>query len=233
MVSKESTWQQQKRPVVRSWHTYSTQNKYAHMRICEITEGRYDPYTSKAIFFAGGAGSGKTFIARKLASVFYGLKQVNPDAALKMLMKSRGLDLTMPDREEPQREPLRQYSKQVAGKQQKMYQQERLGMLIDTTGRSYPTIETIKKELETDGYDTAMVFVDADIDTQLKRNKMRQRQVPEKVITGNYEAIKQNMGRYQQLFGDDFHYINNSESAQDKIDSDLDQLQKKLKGFLA
>lgn len=203
------------------------------MRICEIIEGRFDPYTGKAIFFAGGAGSGKTFIARKLASVFYGLKQVNPDAALKMLMRNKGLDLAMPDREEPQREPLRQYSKQVAGKQQRMYQKEKLGMLIDTTGRSYPNVSTIKKELETDGYDTAMVFVDADINTQLKRNKMRQRQVPEKVIRNNYSAIKQNMGKYQQLFGENFYYINNSESVQDHIELELDRLQKNLKGFLA
>jgi cytidylate kinase len=202
------------------------------MRICEITEGRFDPYTGKAVFFAGGAGSGKTFIARKLASVFYGLKQVNPDSALKLLMKSRGLDLTMPDREEPQREPLRQYSKQVAGKQQKMYQQERLGMIIDTTGRSYPTVETIKKELEADGYATAMIFVDADLDTQLRRNKIRQRQVPEKVITGNYEAIKQNLGRYQRLFGDRLYIINNSDSAQKNIDANIEQLEQEIEGFL-
>jgi cytidylate kinase len=202
------------------------------MRICEIIEGRYDPYTGKAIFFAGGAGSGKTFIARKLASVFYGMKQVNPDAALKLLMKRAGLDLKMPDREEPKREPLRQYSKQVTGKQQELYKKEKLGMLIDTTGRSYPTIENMKQELEAQDYDTAMVFVDADLKTQIKRNRMRQRQVPEKVISNNYDAIKQNMDRYRQLFGDNFYYINNSESVRTDINSGIDQLQKDLNIFL-
>ncbi len=59
------------------------------MRIYEITEGRFDPYQNKAIFFAGVPGAGKTFIARKLASVFYGLKQVNPDAAFKYLLRNK------------------------------------------------------------------------------------------------------------------------------------------------
>jgi len=202
------------------------------MLVREIIEGRFDPYTNRAIFFAGGAGSGKTFIARKLASVFYGLKQVNPDAALKMMMRRKGLDLKMPDREEPQREPLRQYSKQVAGKQQRTYQQEGLGMIIDTTGRSYTMIADMKQELEDADYETAMIFVDADIATQLKRNTTRERQVPEKVIKNNYYTIKQNQGKYEQLFGDQFFYINNSQSAQANIEDNIQQLEKNLRNFL-
>ena len=202
------------------------------MLVREIIEGRFDPYTNRAIFFAGGAGSGKTFIARKLASVFYGLKQVNPDAALKMMMRRKGLDLKMPDREEPQREPLRQYSKQVAGKQQRTYQQEGLGMIIDTTGRSYTMIADMKQELEDADYETAMIFVDADIATQLKRNTTRERQVPEKVIKNNYYTIKQNQGKYEQLFGYQFFYINNSQSAQANIEDNIQQLEKNLRNFL-
>jgi cytidylate kinase len=202
------------------------------MLVREIIEGRFDPYTNRAIFFAGGAGSGKTFIARKLASVFYGLKQVNPDAALKMMMRRKGLDLKMPDREEPQREPLRQYSKQVAGKQQRTYQQEGLGMIIDTTGRSYTMIADMKQELEDADYETAMIFVDADIATQLKRNTTRERQVPEKVIKNNYDTIKQNKSKYEQLFGDQFFYINNSQSAQANIEDNIQQLEKNLRNFL-
>ena len=47
------------------------------MRINEITEGPYDPFRHKAIFFAGSPGSGKTYIARKLAGAFQGLKPVS------------------------------------------------------------------------------------------------------------------------------------------------------------
>jgi len=202
------------------------------MLISEIIEGRFDPYTNRAIFFAGGAGSGKTFIARKLASVFYGLKQVNPDAALKMLMRKGGLDFKMPDREKSTREPLRQRSKQIVGKQQQHYQGEKLGMIIDTTGRSFVRIRDIKQELEEEGYRTMMVFVNADLATQLKRNRMRPRQVPEEVIRKNYDLIRQNLGRYGRLFGDDLLIIENSESDQANLDSNLADLEKRIRTFL-
>ena len=47
------------------------------MKINEIMEGPYDPYRYKAIFFAGSPGSGKTYVARKLAGSFQGLKPVS------------------------------------------------------------------------------------------------------------------------------------------------------------
>jgi cytidylate kinase len=202
------------------------------MLVNEIIEGRFDPYQNKAIFFAGGAGSGKTFVARKLASVFYGLKQVNPDAALKILMRRKGLDLTMPDREKSQREPMRQISKQIAGKQQQMYTKSGLGMLIDTTGRSYKRISDTKQELEQQGYDTAMIFVKADIETQIKRNRQRERQVPDDVIKKNYEQIRQNLGRYSRLFGADLFVIDNSESMMKQVDDQISKIESRLKKFL-
>jgi shikimate kinase len=202
------------------------------MRIKEIIEGRYDPYTGKAIFFAGGAGSGKTFIARKLASVFYGLKQVNPDVAFKYLLKKTNLSIKMPPEEEYFRDRMRNWSKRVAGKTQQIYQREKLGMLIDTTGRSYPTIENLKKELEADDYNTAMIFVNTDLATALKRNRNRQRTVPEKIIYNNWNVINQNAGKYQRLFGNNFFTINNSEKNQSTIDQNIVELEKKIKNFL-
>ena len=202
------------------------------MRITEIIEGRYDPYTSKAIFFAGGAGSGKTFIARQLSSTFQGLKQVNPDAAFKYLLRKKNLSLKMPPEEETPREIERQRSKQISGRSQQIYQREKLGMLIDTTGRSYLTVDNTKRELEEQGYETAMVFVNSDLKTALKRNQSRQRTVPEKVILANWEAINQNVGRYQRLFGDNFFIIDNSEKEQSNIDQSILDLEKKIRRFL-
>ena len=49
------------------------------MRANEFLEGPHDPYQYKAIFFAGSPGAGKTYVARQLAGVFGGLKQVNMD----------------------------------------------------------------------------------------------------------------------------------------------------------
>jgi len=202
------------------------------MRIHEITEGRFDPYQNKAIFFAGVPGAGKTFIARKLASVFYGLKQVNPDAAFKHLLRNKNLSLKMPPAEEEPREIERQRSKQLVGKQQQMYQQGNLGMLIDTTGRSYERVNGTKEELEAQGYDTMMVYVDADIETAVKRNRDRERSIPEKVLMQNFGAVKRNLPRFQELFGDKLFIIDNSMEKQDTISDSLSELEQTIKNFL-
>ena len=202
------------------------------MRIHEITEGRFDPYQNKAIFFAGVPGAGKTFIARKLASVFYGLKQVNPDAAFKHLLRNKNLSLKMPPAEEEPREIERQRSKQLVGKQQQMYQQGNLGMLIDTTGRSYERVNGTKEELEAQGYNTMMVYVDADIETAVKRNRARERSIPEKVLMQNFGAVKRNLPRFQELFGDKLFIIDNSMEKQDTISDSLSELEQTIKNFL-
>ena len=202
------------------------------MRISEITEGRFDPYQNRAIFFAGVPGAGKTFIARRLASIFYGLKQVNPDAAFKYLLKNKNLSLKMPPEEETPREIERQRSKQIVGKQQQMYQQENLGMLIDTTGRSLSRVVDTKEELEAQGYETAMIYVDADIETSVKRNRARERSIPEKVLMQNFGAVKANVPQFRKLFGDRFFEIDNSLEKQSELPEALKQIEQQVKGFL-
>ena len=202
------------------------------MRISEITEGRCDPYQNRAIFFAGVPGAGKTFIARRLASIFYGLKQVNPDAAFKYLLKNKNLSLKMPPEEETPREIERQRSKQIVGKQQQMYQQENLGMLIDTTGRSLSRVVDTKEELEAQGYDTAMIYVDADIETSVKRNRARERSIPEKVLMQNFGAVKANVPQFRELFGDRFFEIDNSLEKQSELPEALKQIEQQVKEFL-
>ena len=202
------------------------------MRVTEIIEGRFDPYQNKAIFFAGVPGAGKTFIARRLASIFYGLKQVNPDAAFKYLLRNKNLSLKMPPEEETPREIERQRSKQIVGKQQQMYQQENLGMLIDTTGRSLARVVDTKEELEEQGYDTAMIYVDADIETSVKRNRARERSIPEKVLMQNFGAVKANVPRFEELFGDRLFKIDNSYAEQPRLPQALKDLEYNVKQFL-
>ena len=100
------------------------------MRIHEILEGPHDPYTHKAIFFAGSPGAGKTYVARKLAGVFQGLKQVNMDNIFKFLMTKKNLSWKMPPGEEPEREKQRQRSKELVAKQQQRYTDGGLGLLV-------------------------------------------------------------------------------------------------------
>ena len=201
------------------------------MRINEITEGPHDPYQYKAIFFAGSPGAGKTYVARKLAGVFGGLKQVNMDIIFKHLMTKKNLSWKMPPEEEPEREIQRQRSKELVSKQQQSLSDSGLGLLVDSTGRIYETVEKIKNSLEDKGYETTMVFVNTDLQTALRRNKQRERQLPDELIHKNFEVIEQNLGRFQRLFND-VHLINNSESAQDTMPEQLEQVEKDVRRFL-
>ena len=201
------------------------------MRINEITEGPHDPYTYKAIFFAGSPGAGKTYVARKLADVFQGLKQVNMDIIFKHLMTKKNLSWKMPPEEEPEREKQRQRSKELVAKQQQRYAESGLGLLIDSTGRIYDTIEKIKQGLEDKGYETTMVFVNTDLQTALRRNKERERTLPDELIHKNFAVVEQNLGKFQRLFND-VHIINNSDSAQDEVPEQLERIEKDIRKFL-
>jgi len=201
------------------------------MRINEITEGPHDPYQYKAIFFAGSPGAGKTYIARKLAGVFGGLKQVNMDIIFKHLMTKKNLSWKMPPEEEPEREKQRQRSKELVAKQQQTYADSGLGLLIDSTGRILGTVRRIKDELEDKGYETTMIFVNTDLETALRRNKERERTLPDKLIHQNHDVIEQRLGEFQRMFND-VHIIDNSASAQDTMPKQIAQVEKDIRKFL-
>ena len=201
------------------------------MRANEFLEGPHDPYQYKAIFFAGSPGAGKTYVARKLAGVFGGLKQVNMDIIFKHLMTKKNLSWKMPPEEEPEREKQRQRSKELVAKQQQSYTDCGLGLLIDSTGRIAGTVRRIKNELEDKGYETTMIFVNTDLETALRRNKERERTLPDELIHKNYKVIEQNIGRFQRLFGD-IHIINNSDSVRDEVPEQLEKLEKEIRKFL-
>jgi tRNA uridine 5-carbamoylmethylation protein Kti12 len=77
-----------------------------------------------------------------------------------------------------------------------------------------------------------MVYVDADIETAVKRNSARERSIPEKVLLQNFGAVKQNLPRFQELFGDQLFMIDNSIEKQDTLSDSLSELEQSIKIFL-
>lgn len=201
------------------------------MRVHNFIEGPHDPYINRAVFMAGVPGAGKSYIARKLGSAFPGVKQVNPDIIFKYLLTARGLSHKMPDEEESERELQRYRSKDLVSRQQQNYIEGGLGMFIDTTARAYDTVALMKKKLEDRGYDTMMLFVDADLGTALARNQARDRTVPERIVRQNWDSIQRNKPLYRELFGYDFVEIDNSRKNQDHVDQDIITVEKRLRQF--
>ena len=86
-------------------------------------------------------------------------------------------------------------------------------MVIDSTGSNFKKVVRQKKELEKQGYDCYMVFVMTELETALKRNKMRaekgERDLPEKIVTKSWKETRKNLGALKALFGSNFKQVDN------------------------
>ena len=164
-----------------------------------LREGVYDPGIFKAFFLAGGPGSGKSFVT---AGAFggTGLKTVNSDAAFERAMKKGNLSLKMPDEEEYFRNIVRAKAKMTTATQLDTYIQGRLGLVIDATGRDLNTINSQKRQLDSIGYDSYMIFVNTSLEVALERNKNRPRTIPEYIVTNSWNQVQRNIGSFQRIF---------------------------------
>lgn len=185
-----------------------------------IEEGVNDPNIFKAIFLAGGPGSGKSYVASKLAFTAKGLRPVNNDDAFEYMMKKHKLDPKMPDSELSKREPVRKRAGEVTETKMANYINGRLGMVIDGTAKDAVETYKTKAALEELGYQTMMVFVDTSLETALKRNQERPRSVPEEVLSRIHAQVRQNKLKLQQIFGRDYTEVENDQPPIDYSDAE-------------
>lgn len=188
-----------------------------------LAEGIYDPGILKAVFMAGGPGSGKSYTAKSIfggdpksainVSTASGLKIVNSDPAFEKFLNDAGVDpadlgkmsrekfaaLTNPaDPDSP-----RTKAKEIKKLSQKTWTKDssKLGIIIDGTGDDFSKIAKKKEELESLGYDTYMVFVNTSLEVAQERNASRDRKLPEDLVEEIWSDVQQNLGGFQNLFG--------------------------------
>ena len=180
----------------------------------ELAEGVYDPNIFKAIFLAGGPGSGKSYVAgRTIAG--RGLKTVNSDNQFELLLKKANLSLQMPEKDADLRAPIRDRAKAMTAKQKANYIEGRLGLVIDGTARDYKALTDQAKELQQLGYDTYMIFVNTSLDVALKRNPARPRKVPENILTNSWKSVQSNIGKFSLFFKKGFVIVDNNNANED------------------
>ena len=184
----------------------------------ELVEGYKDPGIFKAVFLAGGPGSGKTYIAKGLFGIpdkvnvsQSGMKMVNSDKELKYLLNKFGFgtDLdALPDEvfhnltgDGKDTSGLRNFAKDLTAERRRLYQNGRLGMIIDGTGDDFQKIAGEKKELEAIGYQTYMIFVNTTLEVALERNEKRDRVLPRSIVEDSHKSVNRNIGAFQGLFG--------------------------------
>ena len=182
-----------------------------------LKEGVYDLNIFKAVFMAGGPGSGKTHIADRTAGGL-GLKAINQDDPFEIYLKKAGLSLKMPDSETAERDPLRAKAKRVTVKKQAAAVEGRLGLIIDGTGHEYDKVANRAATLNQLGYETSMIFVNSSLEVALARNQKRTRSVQPALVKKSWKDVQANMGKYQSFFGPaNFFIVDNNGVEQDML----------------
>ena len=179
--------------------------------IKDIDEGVNDPAIFKAIFLAGGPGSGKTFIVGKTGLTSLGFRVVNSDTAFENALKKAGVEMNPDNIFSVKGQEIRGKAKELTAKQQGLYIKGRLGLVIDGTGRDSEKILRQKKMLERLGYSTAMILVNTDKETALKRNDARPRRLDPKEVGNMWNEVQRNLGQYQREFKSRLTIVDNSD----------------------
>ena len=201
-----------------------------------LEEGVFDKGILKAVFMAGGPGSGKTYVSSQIFGIpnktinisIGGLKSVNSDTEFEFLLKKYGfetfgtgkLDIDKwPDEvfdaiaggdEDSESMTVRKKAKLMTRDRKNKYMEGRLGMIIDGTGHNLGKIKAEKKQLEKLGYDTYMVFVNTSLEVAKQRNQERARRLPEDILVQSWKDVQKNLGAFQSLFGSNFVIVDNS-----------------------
>ena len=178
------------------------------MIFTDLNEGPNDPGIFKAIFLAGGPGSGKSFASRKLGLYSLGLKSVNSDTAYEYLLQKHDMGMDPASLASPQGQELRKRAKKLSDVQKQGWLAGRLGVVIDGTGKDPDKILNMKASLEALGYDTSLVFVNTSLKTAMQRNLNRARTVPSAMLADAHHQVQQSLSKLKKVFGDSYIEIN-------------------------
>ena len=100
-------------------------------------------------------------------------------------------------------------SVKLAKKQYETYLKGKLGIIIDGTGASSNSLIKKKKQLESLGYDTYMIFVNTTLKTALKRNKERKdRSLLDKIVERVWTKVQESQSAYKSAFGRNYQEVN-------------------------
>jgi dephospho-CoA kinase len=173
--------------------------------------------TPQAIFLAGPAGAGKSFISKSLPLSKF--QVINVDDTYEELLKASGLGMKQKDFDPEQ---LSQAGKLMAQAQKATKEKyakalENLNdIIIDGTGAASRPLLKKKAELETLGYETMMIMIYVSPMTSLERNVNRDRSLMPSIVLRTWRDINQNIETYKQAFGDNLVIINNDPEDADK-----------------
>ena len=179
----------------------------------DLMEGVNDPSIFKAVFLAGGPGSGKSFVVGKSALKALGFRLINSDDAFEKGLKKAGLTTRPDDIASAQGQAVRASAKALTGKVMTIALTGRNGIVVDGTGKDYKKIKNQVDMLRKLGYSVHMIFVNTDLETAKSRNNSRPRSLPDDMVSKLWKDVQKNIGKFQGLFRNRMIIIDNSEGS--------------------
>lgn len=165
----------------------------------------------KAIFLAGPAGSGKTYISKQL--IPSSLQVINSDDTYEELLKASGIGLKQKDFTPDQLSQAAKLQAQARKTtQDKLAQsiEDKNDIVIDGTGAASGPVLKKKQQLEDLGYETLMLMVYVSPLTSLERNAQRDRSLMPGIVLRTWRDVNKNIDIYRQAFGDNFILLDNN-----------------------
>lgn len=177
----------------------------------------------KAIFLAGPAGSGKSYISSQLIPNTF--EVINSDNTYEELLKASGIGLKQknftPD-QLSQAAKLQAQARKVTQDKLSQSIESKNNIVIDGTGAASGPVLKKKQQLEDLGYETLMLMIYVSPLTSLERNQKRDRSLMPGIVLRTWRDVNKNIELYKQAFGNDFILLNNNpKDANKEFNADL------------
>ena len=167
--------------------------------------------TPKAIFLAGPAGSGKSYISSQLIPNTF--EVINSDDTYEELLKASGIGLKQKDFTPDQLSQAAKLQAQARKVTQSKYEKliaNKDHVILDGTGGALAPLTKKKQQLEDLGYKTLMLMIYVSPLVSLERNQQRDRSLMPGIVLRNWRDVNKNIELYKQAFGNNFILLNNN-----------------------
>jgi predicted kinase len=165
----------------------------------------------KAIFLAGPAGSGKSYISTQLVPNTFEI--INSDDTYEKLLKSSGIGLKQKDftpDQLSQASKLQSQARKVTQDKLVKSIENKNNIVIDGTGAASGPVLKKKQQLEDLGYETLMLMIYVSPLTSLERNQQRDRSLMPGIVLRTWRDVNKNIETYKQSFENNFILLNNN-----------------------
>lgn len=166
-----------------------------------------EKYAFRAVFMSGGPGSGKTYLRDKIFGGVH-FRIADSDKIQETFAKNKNASLAPFGRDYER-------SRELNLKRSNVWADSGYPIVIDITGRDINLVYSLNNKLISNGYDTGMVFVYADLNAALNRNDTRERRVDPEFLKQAWSDAQENVSKYKALFRERFVFLDNTNSIND------------------